>query len=184
MANNSSDNIKLGVCKIWYKGTDLGYTKGGVEVEVTTATHPVTIDQHGESVIKEYITKREIKVKVPLAETTIDNLVAIMPGAEKVTTAGNVHVKVKSGVSLDLRALGGELLLRPKALHEASGGIDNSEDLSIPHAGTAGAMKFSYKHDQERIFDCEFMGYPNDSTGVLFTLGDTNSTLATGAVGP
>lgn len=80
MASNTS-NVKMGVCKVIYKGVDLGYTKGGVNVDVTTSTHPVTIDQFGESIINEYITKREIKVTCPLAETTLENLVLTMPGA-------------------------------------------------------------------------------------------------------
>ena len=78
---SSTNNVKMGICKVIYKGIDLGYTKGGVNVDVTTATHPITIDQFGESVINEYITKREIKVTCPLAETTLENLVATMPGA-------------------------------------------------------------------------------------------------------
>lgn len=84
MASNT-ENVKLGVCRITFGGVDLGYTKGGVEVEVTTNTHPVTVDQFGESVINEFITKRDIKVKAPLAETTLENLVAIMPGSTLVT---------------------------------------------------------------------------------------------------
>lgn len=186
MSNNNAQNVKLGVCKIFYGGRaadnakgisattefDLGYTKGGVEVEVTTATHPVTIDQFGETVVKEYITKREVKIKIPLAETTLENLVKIMPGAELVTATGTNYVSVKSAISTDLRLTADKLVLRPKVLHDANP-IDHSEDFIIPWAATAGAMKFAYKHDQERVFDCDFMAYPDDSTGILFTYGDT-----------
>jgi len=78
---SSTKNVKLGVCSVVYKGVDLGYTKGGVEVDVSTSTHPVSVDQFGESVINEYIMKRDIKVTLPLAETTLENLVVTMPGA-------------------------------------------------------------------------------------------------------
>lgn len=84
MAGNTS-NVKLGVCKVLYKGRDLGLTKGGVDVEVTTGTHPVNVDQYGETIVNEFITKREVKVTIPLAETTAENLIAIMPGAAYVT---------------------------------------------------------------------------------------------------
>jgi len=80
MAGNST-NVKLGICKILYKGVDLGFTIGGVNVAVTSTTHPVTVDQFGQTILNETITKREISVTVPLAETTIDNLVATMPGS-------------------------------------------------------------------------------------------------------
>jgi hypothetical protein len=51
--SSNTKNVKLGVCTVLYKGVDLGYTKGGVEVDVTTSTKPVTVDQFGESVINE-----------------------------------------------------------------------------------------------------------------------------------
>jgi hypothetical protein len=85
MASNPN-NVKLGVCQVIYGGVDLGYTKGGVEVEVQTSTHEVKVDQLGETPIGELVTGRQVTVKVPLAETTLDNLVAIMPGA---TLVGN-----------------------------------------------------------------------------------------------
>lgn len=282
---SDTKNVKLGVCRIMYKGNDLGYTKGGVEVEVTTSTHPVTVDQFGETTINEYITKRDVKVKVPLAETTIENLAATMPGttlfsdgvrasgtitvsalpvandtltvngavftfkasvasaydiligADAAATAANVaealtastnakvvqaqyslagavvtvkfdvdgvagnsftlaktgtgitlsgakltggtdtlkkRADVTSGIGINLLSISGELALHPIALPET----DLSEDFVIPKAGTAGAMKYSYKHDQERIYDVEFMGYPDPNTGLLFSLGDKSVTTA------
>lgn len=87
MASNTR-NVKLGVCRVIFGGNDLGYTKGGVEVEVSTDTHKVDVDQFGKSPINEYIMGREVSAKVPLAETTLFNLVAIMPGATLVQTGG------------------------------------------------------------------------------------------------
>jgi hypothetical protein len=84
MASNTK-NVKLGVCNVTYGGIDIGYTQGGVEVTVTTDTHPVEVDQFGKTVINEIIMKRDVKVSAPLAETTLDNLVQIMPGATLVT---------------------------------------------------------------------------------------------------
>ncbi len=81
-------NVKLGVCKVLFGGVDLGYTKGGVEVSAQTETHEVTVDQFGKTVINEYVMGRTIKVKAPLAETTLSNLVAIMPGATMVQFGG------------------------------------------------------------------------------------------------
>jgi hypothetical protein len=78
---SDTKNVKLGVCRVLFNGTDLGYTKGGVEVEVKTDTHEVNVDQFGKTPINEYIMGRQCTVKAPLAETTLDNLVATMPGA-------------------------------------------------------------------------------------------------------
>lgn len=89
MASNTK-NVKLGVCQVFFDGVDLGYTQGGVEVTVTTETHKVNIDQFGSTTINEYIMGREVMAKVPMAETTLENLVLIMPGATLVTTGGAV----------------------------------------------------------------------------------------------
>jgi hypothetical protein len=85
---SDTKNVKLGVCKVTFGGVDLGYTKGGVDVEVKTTTHKVEVDQFGQSSINEYIMGREITAKCPLAETTIENLNAIMPGSTIALTAG------------------------------------------------------------------------------------------------
>lgn len=82
---SSTENVKLGVCTTIFDGRDLGLTKGGVEVEVSTSTHEVKVDQFGETPIGELVTGRMVSASVPLAETTLENLVQIMPGAELVS---------------------------------------------------------------------------------------------------
>jgi hypothetical protein len=94
MASNTK-NVKLGVCKVSFGGYDLGYTKGGVEVSVKTDTHKVNVDQFGKTPINEYIMGREVHVKVPMAETTLENLVQVMPGA--VLTTDAVKASITSG---------------------------------------------------------------------------------------
>lgn len=89
MASNTK-NVKLGVCSVFYRGVDLGYTKGGVDVDVKTETHKTTVDQFGKTVINEQIMGRDVMAKVPLAETTIENMVAIMPGASMSSVGGAV----------------------------------------------------------------------------------------------
>ena len=87
MASKTS-NVKLGVCQILYAGVDLGYTKGGVEVSVETEKYEVNIDQFGITNINELIQGRNVTVTCPLAETTLENLVAVMPGATISQTGG------------------------------------------------------------------------------------------------
>lgn len=78
---SSTKNVKLGVCKVYLGGVDLGYTQGGVEVSVKTDTHKVEIDQFGKTTINELIMARNVMAKIPLAETTLQNLVKTMPGS-------------------------------------------------------------------------------------------------------
>lgn len=82
---STTENVKLGVCSVLYDGVNLGFTKGGVEVEVATTTYEVTVDQFGNTPISELITGRTVTATVPLAETTLENLALIMPGSTLVT---------------------------------------------------------------------------------------------------
>lgn len=164
-------NVKLGVCMVKFNGVDLGYTIGGVEVAVKTDTHKVNVDQFGKTPINEYIMGREVSVKVPMAETTLENLVRIMPGATLITDAVDplkMVVNVSTAIGTNLLDVAQALVLRPV------GKTDASEDFTVFKAGTAGALTFAYKLENERVFNVEFSGYP-DPTGRLFAVGDTSA---------
>ncbi|MET2951341.1 hypothetical protein ABXV18_24975 [Vibrio owensii] len=176
----STENIKLGTCRVLYGESpevDLGLTAGGVEVEVTTTTHETTVDQFGETVVKEIITGRNISVSVPMVETTVDNLVLVMPGATKIEDSSDdtkVKVEVRAAVGEDLLAGAQKLTLHPIGLDDT----DKSEDLVIPKAATPGGMNFAYVLDQERVFQADFKGYPDlDQDGLLFIYGDETATV-------
>lgn len=175
---SDTKNVKLGVCKVLFNGVDLGYTKGGVEVTVKSETHKVMIDQFGKSPINEYVMGREVTVKCPLAETTLENLVAIMPGATLTTDAVDPLkkvVNVTNGVGTNLLDIAKALTLHP--VGKADG--DKSEDFTVFKAATAGALNFAYKLEDERIFNCEFSGYPDVANGnKLFAVGDVTAVAA------
>lgn len=164
---SSTDNVKLGVCSVLFDEVDLGFTKGGVEVAVATSSHEIKVDQLGETPIGELVTGRTVKATVPLAETTLENLVTIMPGATLVTDAtdGNKkRVDVPTGVNINLTSIAKTLVLRPK-------GTTGEDDFTIHLAATAGALDFGYMLDKERVYNVEFKGYAA-SDGQLFSVGD------------
>lgn len=161
-------NVKVGVCTLTFDGNDLGYTKGGSQVSVTTDTYTVTVDQFGNTPIKDVITGRTVTVTTPLAETTLEQMANIMPGATLITGAGGSKVEVVDAVGTDLLAVAKELVLHPQSLPAN----DASEDFVVPNAATAGAVDFAYELDSERVFNCEWKGYPNPTTRVLFIYGN------------
>lgn len=176
MAESNTQNVKLGVCRVTFGGTDLGFTKGGVEVSVETQTHEVTVDQMGDTPINEYITSRSCTVTVPLAETTLENLVKVMPGATLVTDTQETtkkYVTVPTATGQSLLKVAQVLILHPIA----NADNDKSDDFTVMRAATAGAMSYSYKLDDERIFSCEFKAYA-DEDGNLFKVGDTSAVAA------
>ncbi|WP_323016478.1 hypothetical protein [Castellaniella sp.] len=171
MAVNAK-NVRLGVCAISFGGTDLGATKGGVELTVETSTHEVLVDQTGETPINEYIMGRKVNVKVPLAETTLENLVKIMPGATLVGGAlptDPKRVDVATGVGISLLDGAQELILHPIGLPVT----DKSQDIVLHKAATPGQINFAYKVDEERIFNVEFKAYPDpENDDHLLGFGD------------
>lgn len=181
---SDTKNVKVGVCRIYFDGVDLGYTKGGVEVEVTTETYAVTVDQFGNTEVNEIVLGRQVMVRAPLAETTLQNLVKLMPGATLSGTGASTKVEVTNGVGVSLLDLAKPLVLHPQNLPDT----DKSEDFVIPLAATAGAINFAYRLDEERVFSVEFKGYPNPTSRLLFIMGShsftTGSAGGTGGTGP
>ncbi|WP_342234651.1 hypothetical protein [Inquilinus sp. OTU3971] len=174
---SDTKNVKLGVCNVTFGATDLGYTKGGVEVAVATETHKVNVDQFGNTTINEYILGREVTVTVPLAETTLENLVATMPGATLVqsgTTPTKKKVSITTGVGISLLDLAQKLVLHPTANLPAN----KTDDFTVPKAMTAGQITFAYKKDEERIYNVVFTGYPDPATGIVAIVGDESATTA------
>lgn len=107
---SSTKNVKLGVCKVYFGGQDMGLTQGGVEVSVSTDTHVVNVDQFGKTTINELIMGRNVKVKCPLAETTVRNIIATMPGStlysDGVLAAGSLTFTVP--VAATVFSIGGQ----------------------------------------------------------------------------
>lgn len=161
------DNLEMGPCDVTFKGTDLGLTKGGVEVTFGTEVTPVVADQFGDSAINQVIKGRSVKVKVPMAERDLTKLAAVIPGSSLVGTTSKKLV-ISAAVGTSLRALAGELILHPHELPTN----DKSRDVSIPLAMAKGDMQFSFKSDDQRVYAVEFEGYVDLNTGVLWVLGD------------
>lgn len=174
------ENVKIGICSVTF-GTatplDLGHTKGGVDVEVTTETYQVMVDQYGETPAKEFITGRTITVATPLAETSFENFVAVLPGATKIedsVTPTKVKVSVTNGIGIDLLEIADKLVLHP-----INAGASVADDLMIPKAATPGSMSFTFQYNQERVYDVTWRGYPDQANGdVLFVLGDATAVAA------
>lgn len=173
--NSNADNVQLGTCSVDFGGTDLGLTKGGVEVQVQTSTYKITVDQFGSTEVNEYITGRNCMVKVPMAETSLTLLQHVIPNSTLVTDgvdATKKKITVTTSMGQTLRSFAAKLTLHPIA--NASG--EKNEDFVIPIACPKGEFTFAYKVDEERVYAVEFYGYPDLSTGLLYVIGDESAT--------
>ena len=164
------ENIELGPCNVTFDATDLGLTKGGVEVEFATEVANKTSDQFGNTIIDNVIIGRSVMVKVPMAERDLDKLVEVIPGSTIVGTSPK-KLTIPDSVGTSLRALAKKLVLKPKDAP------DDSRNVTIPLAMAKGDMAFSYKHDDQQVYTVEFTGYVDlDNSGLLFILGDEAAT--------
>jgi hypothetical protein len=161
------EKLEMGPCHVSFKTTDLGLTKGGVEVEFGTEVATISADQFGDTAIDDVIKGRSIKIKVPLAERDLERFAVVFPGSTLVGTTSKKLV-VKDAVGTSLRSLAGPLVLHPKDLPAG----DKSGDLNVPLAMCKGDFQFAFKHDDQRVYAVEFNGYVNLDTGELFTMGD------------
>ena len=164
-------NVKLGSCNVMFGTTDLGLTKGGVKVSISTQTKTITVDQFGQTIMNEYIMGRSGTVSVPMAESDLTKLAAVIPGATLVTGTPTTKLKLKIptavGTSLVTTAL--PLVLHPTALAST----DVSQDVTIPLANVTANITFEYQAENERIYSVEFTMFPDPTSGLMLTIGDT-----------
>lgn len=162
------ENVKLGACTVMWGTDDLGYTKGGVDVSISTSRKSITVDQFGESDVNEYIMGRMVEVKVPMAESDVAKLALAIPGSVLVEGVSAKKLTVSTNAGLSLRSLAKKLILHPKAL---AAGAKN-EDFVVLLAAPAGDMEFAFSHENERVYNVTFKGYADNTTGELFVFGD------------
>ena len=163
------ENLEMGPCTVNYKTTDLGLTKGGVEVAVATEVSQITADQFGASVIDDVIQGRQVTVKVPMAERDLEKLTLVFPGSTLVDDgADNKKLVINASVGTSLRALAGPLILHPKAVDEA----DLSKDVVVPLASAKGDLSYTYTSEDQRVYTAEFTGYVDLDTDEIVTFGD------------
>lgn len=173
--NTNADNVRLGTCSVIFDANDLGLTKGGVEVTVSTQTYKIMVDQFGSTEINEYVTGRQAMVKVPMAETSVNLLSYVIPNSTVIVDgvdANKMRLEVSTASGTSLRDFAGELVLHPIAEAAAS----KNFDFVMPICAPKGDFQFAYKLDEERVYNVEFYGYPDLSTGLLYIIGDKDAT--------
>jgi len=142
-------NVKVGVCSVTYNGTDLGHTKGGVEVTYEPMHKDVTVDKYGETVVEKYLTGEKFTAKVPLAEFTIANLRNAIPQST-FAGAGNTRITLGHSAGVAAKAVSYSLVLHP--VNEGT----RKFDIVMYKAYVASSVVLSHKVDEEKIVEVVF----------------------------
>lgn len=154
----SVDNISIGPGFVRFRGVDLGYTKGGIEVDINTSTESSMNRQNGETPEKIFIVGRTASITVPLAESHAQQLDRILENVTFLDSGGVQTSTVSGATGLDIMALAGELVVG----HLESDGSFSGATI-FPKALVMGPLKYSYRHDQERVLMATFTAYPDSS---------------------
>jgi hypothetical protein len=164
-------NVKVGACSVTYNGTDLGHTKGGVELSYEPVYHDVTVDKYGETIVDKVLTGEKITCKVPLAEFTIANLKVAMPQG---TYAGAANARITLGHSAGTRASSSAAQL---VLHPLNMGT-RANDIVLHKAYVSNTVDLKMMVDEEKVIEVEFEAILDESKSdgnYLGLIGDSTA---------
>lgn len=160
-----ADNISIGPCYVYFDGTHIGHTFGGVTVSVTQNTYELKSDQYGETPLRVLDAGLVMEVTVNMTESTFANLKILFASATDETT----HLTFGKPVGEPVTT--GELVLEP---------IDGSEIYQIYNAApnVGGAVEIAFTTDNQRVYACRFVALiddQRDSGDQLFRIGGFSS---------
>lgn len=161
----NSDNISIGPCYVYFSGTHIGHTYGGVQLSITQNVYELKSDQYGETPVKVLDAGIAVEVTVNMTESTFDNLKVMFSTATDETTYITFGKPVGGAITT------GELVLEP---------TDGSEIVQIYKAAPniGGAIEIGYTTDNQRVYACKFVGLVDDtrtSGDQLFRIGGFSS---------
>lgn len=161
----NSDNISIGPCFAYYKGTHLGLTYGGVTIDVTQSAYEIKTDQYGDTPVRHLDGGLKVEVTVNMTESSFANLKVLFASATDQTTYLTFGKPVGSPI------IGGELVLEP---------TDGSSIIQIYKAvpNIGGAIQIAFTTANQRVYACKFVGQMDTSRtsgDQLFRIGNYSS---------
>lgn len=160
-------NVKLGVCKVYFGGVDLGHTIGGVEVTYSPEYHETKVDEFA-GTAERWLVGEKLSAKVPLAENTLTTI----KNAITHSTDQTDHVQIGSNAGKRSSTLAKLLVLHPVA----NADNDYSDDVGIYKAHVSNEITIAYKNDGEQIVEAMFDGLVDEGRSdgnLLGVIGDS-----------
>ena len=160
-----AENIKLGPCYVYWNGTHIGHTFGGVTVSITQNVFEKKSDQYGEQPVGVVDAGLRVEATVNFTEATFANLKILFSSALDKTT----HLEFGKPVGVSVST--GELILEP---------TDGSEIYQFYKAAAniGEAMELAFTTGDQRVYACKFVALIDDtraSSDQLFRIGGYSS---------
>lgn len=179
MAGNIQ-NVQIGVQNLTYGTEDLGHTSGGCEFAYEPEYTDVVVDLYGNTAVDKSLTGEIVRVTVPLAEITVDNLKNAVPTGTIVEDAdgGTKRLEIGSQAGKRLSAAAKELILHP-TFKPAD---DKSLDITLHLAAITSEVTLPFRKDEQSVIEVEFTAMIDESKdegGLLATIGDPSTGTTT-----
>lgn len=150
MAN--AQNIKIGACRAFYKGVDLGHTYGGVTLNYSPEFADLKADQWGETPFDKALNGEVMTAVVRLAESSVEAFKNAIPMGELVG-ANDGRLTIGSNAGKRLATEAGVLVLHPLANDDD----DASEDVVLYKAVAMDEFEVEYNNEDQRILEITFV---------------------------
>lgn len=137
-------NIQMDLADVTFDGVSLGYTKGGVEVNITQAFVDAIIDDFGDTPVKTWDKGVAIEVIVHLAESARANLAVAFP------TAIDAGDRLKFGGQAGAVISPGRLVINPVA--------GNLDPIVVYGARPTSDVSIPFNLDDIATIDITFVG--------------------------
>jgi len=160
----SSDNFRIGACKVIFNSIDLGALHGTAEISVEGSFTDEKSDQWGDVLMNKIIKGKNAKAKVPLTEAQIDQLKNVF-GDWTVAGTTNKKVSFATNVGTDLRSLAKELKF--ERLKDPNTVLGTHDSWTFPLAVPVGPYNEKFTWDGQQVYEVEFIVFANLTDGTL-----------------
>lgn len=150
MAGDSS-KVKIGAAWVSYKGTDLGYTQGGITLSIENLQKEIFIDELGPLPQAIFSLGKRVTAMVPLAESDYVKISSLLNSSS---------YKIEHSFGTELFATAGDLVFTSKE--------DSSTIMTIHNCLVTGQVSTKVNYNQERIWGVTFVGYGTSTTLIDF----------------
>lgn len=174
MASGNIESVNLGPCYVIYNGNYVGFTSGGVSVQINTTTQKVSVDSFGRTIIKEYVTERTAKVTLPLAEQDTTTISAIFSNTGYNSATGMLN----SEIGEELSSVSAALVLTTTPPVDMPGGYfaavrPEPFTVIIPSASPLDETTVNFSVQDLNTITVVMSAYP-DSNGNIISFRDTD----------
>lgn len=173
-------NVPIGPAIVEFGATTpvvFNITKGGVVLNTETSIQAITVDQYGDTPVKQVIKGRKASVRVPFALYDLQKLSKVIPNSELVTDATDQNKKkliVKGNAGFNMMSIADKLVIKPTDPNATP-----NDWITIPIAVPDTNIDVTYDSDSERLYVVTFTAFPDaDNDDALYILGDETATGA------